>query len=318
MQSFLNANRAAAKSDLDDGLFGKRTAGKKVGKLFRVTDEIKRGTLAEDQHLTTMGNRLNGVLSNGLGKSPPKVLTMVTRRSNNSRRTIDAASDSRKRTPAKVVKKLVSDDVPLVDQQEDEEEENDPDEMEEEHLMDVDELEDDEEEAESDSNSDGDLVETNTTTGVLLTSISDGKMRARRESAKRINYAEPREDEENSLGATFAMESVTKSKKIEKLRLRSIRWRPPSQEERSGMSQPFYKVVDDPPRVGGGKHRLGQSSSRLAVGEASRRSKESLSETNGMFLVVSSYLLVLLFISSFALFVFVPLFGPSFFGFLFS
>lgn len=62
------------------------------------------------------------------------------------------------------------------------------------------------------------------------------KVRARRESAKRINYAEPKEDEENV--------DETQSK-IQKIRLRGIRWRPPSSDERSSMSQKVvYKVVD--------------------------------------------------------------------------
>lgn len=281
VQTFLSANRAPpAKSDrLDDGLFGKRTAGKKVGKLFRVTDDIKLG--ASDDHLPTMGNRLNGVLSNGLSSSSPptpKVLTMVTRRSTGSRRTADGASsvDGRKRRTSKAGGRKVKHIVPMVvdDPEEDEEEDG-------ENMMDVDVVEVKKEIEDEESNSEGEQPKP-----THLHASTDGGKRARRESAKRINYAEPREDDENVVVASEML--VTKSKKIEKLRLRSIRWRPPSQEERSGMSQPFYKVVDETTsttttRVGVKHQRSAahQSSSRLAAGEASRRSKESLSETNG-------------------------------------
>lgn len=274
MQTFLSANRAAAKTDLDEGLFGKRTAGKKVGKLFRATDEIKRGT--SDEHSpTTMGNRLNGVLTNGMASPPPKVLTMVTRRSN-SRRTVDrsAAAGRKQRTPAaKVVEKEVDEDVPQTINDDEDEDVEEDDEME---LQNAD--------AESDSNSD---VEPSKQPDVHTS--TEGKMRARRESAKRINYAEPREDDEMSMGAQPL--EVTKSKKIEKLRLRSIRWRPPSQGERSGVSQPFYKVVDETASGGVVKHRgTTKSSGRLAVaaGEArsrrsKSRSKESMGDVNGEF-----------------------------------
>lgn len=58
--------------------------------------------------------------------------------------------------------------------------------------------------------------------------------RSRRESARRINYAEPREDEENSDDLKT------------KIRIRGIRWRPPSSanDTLSSASQPpVYKVI---------------------------------------------------------------------------
>lgn len=63
------------------------------------------------------------------------------------------------------------------------------------------------------------------------------KMRARRESAKRINYAEPKEDEENSNDSKV---------KLQKIRLRGIRWRAPSHEDHPSVTQPIvYKVVEE-------------------------------------------------------------------------
>lgn len=62
---------------------------------------------------------------------------------------------------------------------------------------------------------------------------SAAQLRSRRESARRINYAEPREDEENSDDLKT------------KIRIRGIRWRPPSSadDNLSSASQPaVYKV----------------------------------------------------------------------------
>lgn len=62
------------------------------------------------------------------------------------------------------------------------------------------------------------------------------KLRTRRESAKRINYAEPKEDEDNS-----------NDSKIQQIRIRGIRWRPPSVDSPTAISQHqpvVYKVVD--------------------------------------------------------------------------
>ncbi|XP_037025088.1 protein chiffon isoform X2 [Bradysia coprophila] len=59
------------------------------------------------------------------------------------------------------------------------------------------------------------------------------QLRSRRESARRINYAETREDEENPVDLT------------EKIRIRGIRWRPPSSADDalSSASQPaVYKI----------------------------------------------------------------------------
>lgn len=64
-------------------------------------------------------------------------------------------------------------------------------------------------------------------------SESAAQLRSRRESARRINYAEPREDEENSDDLKT------------KIRIRGIRWRPPSSADDalSSASQPaLYKV----------------------------------------------------------------------------
>lgn len=66
-----------------------------------------------------------------------------------------------------------------------------------------------------------------------IESESAAQLRSRRESARRINYAEPREDEENSDDLKT------------KIRIRGIRWRPPSSadDNLSSASQPaVYKV----------------------------------------------------------------------------
>ena len=63
------------------------------------------------------------------------------------------------------------------------------------------------------------------------------KVRARRESAKRVNYAELKEDEETS--------NDSKSK-LDIIRIRGIRWRPPSSENRkSSVAPALYKVIDN-------------------------------------------------------------------------
>lgn len=67
-----------------------------------------------------------------------------------------------------------------------------------------------------------------------MESDSAAQLRSRRESARRINYAEPREDEENSDDLKT------------KIRIRGIRWRPPSSadDNLSSASQPaVYKVI---------------------------------------------------------------------------
>lgn len=67
-----------------------------------------------------------------------------------------------------------------------------------------------------------------------IDSDSAAQLRSRRESARRINYAEPREDEENSDDLKT------------KIRIRGIRWRPPSSAEdnlSSASQPPVYKVM---------------------------------------------------------------------------
>lgn len=91
------------------------------------------------------------------------------------------------------------------------------------------------------------------------------RVRARRMSAKRINYSELRDDDDSPIKkqpeptaacstsrleiaepAPAASDSSTKiSRKMHKMRLHGVRWRAPSDEDRrSALSQTFYKVVD--------------------------------------------------------------------------
>lgn len=92
--------------------------------------------------------------------------------------------------------------------------------------------------------------------------------RSRRESVRRINYAEIKEDEENTDDS-----KDEQTKKIETIRLRGIRWRPPSLDDQSSISQPIvYKVVKDKPSL----KSLQKSSN--AGGGGNR--KEPLSEQN--------------------------------------
>lgn len=89
------------------------------------------------------------------------------------------------------------------------------------------------------------------------------KLRTRRESAKRINYAEPKEDEDNS-----------NDSKMQQIRLRGIRWRPPSVDSPTSISQHqpvVYKVVDP---------ESGVRSARSNRSGAHSRTESTLADSN--------------------------------------
>lgn len=76
--------------------------------------------------------------------------------------------------------------------------------------------------------------------------------RSRRESCRRINYAEPKEDEENTLDSLIsqiAEENVAIRKAAkEKPKVRGIRWRAPSPKDRPPSQKPEIYTIKDSPK----------------------------------------------------------------------
>lgn len=200
MASFLKANEALAKDDIDSGFFGKRS-GRKVSKLIRPCNiDIKKECDSTAGQINAF--TLNGRLAHLQHKySPP-----MTRRSNGRNKSEPISpiaalaaplppSEPKSKSPAK------SSPIKM--------------EMDDDNSMDY--------------NDDNDMTAS--------------LPRSRRESARRINYAEIKEDEENTDDS-----KDEQLKKIEKIRLRGIRWRPPSLDDQSSITQPIvYKVVKDKP-----------------------------------------------------------------------
>lgn len=70
--------------------------------------------------------------------------------------------------------------------------------------------------------------------------------RSRRESCRRINYAEPKEDEENTLDSLISQiteENALIKKVTEKTKVRGIRWRAPSPKDRPPTQKPQIYTV---------------------------------------------------------------------------